>query len=75
MCHGDLRDSLVVDEVRRKVALRMVAESSLPLVDVAFVTGFSEISAFYRAFRRWTSATPAEWRRTERARTLQPISQ
>jgi AraC-like DNA-binding protein len=53
----------LVDDVRRDVALRMVAEASVPLADVAFVTGFSEISAFYRAFRRWTGATPVEWRR------------
>lgn len=53
----------VVDDVRRDVALRMVAEAGVPLTDVAFVTGFSEISAFYRAFRRWTGATPVEWRR------------
>lgn len=57
----------VVDEVRREVALRMVAEASVPLADVAFVTGFSELSAFYRAFRRWTGATPLEWRRAESA--------
>ncbi|APR75390.1 Transcriptional regulator, AraC family protein [Minicystis rosea] len=58
----------VVDDVRRDVALRMMAGSAVPIADCAFVTGFSELSAFYRAFRRWTGATPAEWRRRAEAK-------
>jgi AraC-like DNA-binding protein len=57
----------VVDEVRCEVALRMVAEAGVSLTDVAFVTGFSELSAFHRAFRRWTGTTPVRYRRDKSA--------
>jgi len=34
------------------------------LTDVAFVVGYSELSAFGRAFRRWTGSTPLTMRKT-----------
>jgi AraC-like DNA-binding protein len=53
----------VLDDVRRDLALRHLAEQRLALSEIAFVLGFSEVSAFHRAFRRWTGKTPASWRR------------
>jgi AraC-like DNA-binding protein len=57
----------VVEDVRRELALRYLNEPELPLTEVAFLLGYSELSAFYRAFRRWTGITPAEHRRRARA--------
>jgi len=37
-------------------------ENDLPMAEVAFLLGFSEPSAFHRAFRRWTGETPAAFR-------------
>jgi AraC-like DNA-binding protein len=36
----------------------------MALSEVAFLLGFSEVAAFHRAFRRWTSQTPLEYRRS-----------
>ena len=33
--------------------------------EVAFLAGFTEVSAFSRAFRRWTGASPTAWRATD----------
>jgi AraC-like DNA-binding protein len=48
----------VVDDLRRALALDMVGDASLSIAEVAFLLGFSEPSAFHRAFRRWTGRTP-----------------
>ena len=52
----------LVDEARCEVALRLVAEGRQSLVEVAFLTGFSEQSSFTRAFRRWSGTTPRSFR-------------
>ena len=51
------------DELRHELALGYLADSQLSLVDVAYLLGFSEQSAFQRAFKRWTGITPGEHRR------------
>ncbi|MBI3790016.1 MAG: AraC family transcriptional regulator, partial [Gemmatimonadetes bacterium] len=37
--------------------------------EVAFLLGFSEPSAFVRAFRRWTGDAPGRWRRKQAGET------
>ena len=52
----------VVDESRRELAERLLTETSYPLAEVSFLTGFSEQSAFNRAFKRWSGQTPRSFR-------------
>jgi len=40
-----------------------VAEPHIPLTEIAFLLGYSELSAFSRAFRQWTGMAPAHYRR------------
>jgi len=56
----------LVDEARRALAEGLLVQSDYSLAEVAFLTGFSEQSAFTRAFRRWTSRTPAAFREQTR---------
>ena len=58
-----LNYSSICDDVRRKLAIRKVVHSSDQLQSISMGLGFSNTSAFNRAFRRWTQATPAEYRR------------
>jgi helix-turn-helix protein len=53
----------LVAEVRRDLCARYLGDAQLSLAEVAFLTGFSEASTFYRAFKQWTGQTPAEYRR------------
>ncbi|MEL6890138.1 MAG: AraC family transcriptional regulator [Actinomycetota bacterium] len=59
----ELRYQDVVVDVRRTVATAMLTTTEHSLVDIAFLTGFSEQSAFQRAFKRWTGQTPLTVRR------------
>lgn len=42
----------VLEQLRRELALRYPAEERLAIAEIAFLVGFSEPSAFYRAVRR-----------------------
>jgi AraC-like DNA-binding protein len=53
-----IRDGALVAIARERLADRRES-----IAEVAFVLGFSEVRAFHRAFRRWTGATPGEYRR------------
>ena len=52
----------LVDDTRRELASRLVRHTQYTLTEVAFMTGFSEQSAFTRAFRRWEGQTPRSFR-------------
>ncbi|MDF1720740.1 MAG: AraC family transcriptional regulator ligand-binding domain-containing protein [Minwuia sp.] len=51
-----------VDMSRRELAEQLLRETDYALTEVAFLTGFSEQSAFTRAFRRWSGQTPRSFR-------------
>jgi AraC-like DNA-binding protein len=52
----------ILDEVRREKAERWVEQGTMSLGEIAFGLGFSEPSAFHRAFKRWTGRTPGGYR-------------
>jgi AraC-like DNA-binding protein len=53
-----------VEDLRRELALRYLAERRMAIAEIAFLLGFSEASAFHRAFRRWSGRTPADYRQS-----------
>jgi AraC-like DNA-binding protein len=52
----------LVDDVRQELARRWVKEAARPLGEVAFLLGYSELSAFLRAFKRWTGQAAGDFR-------------
>lgn len=50
--------------VRRDLASSYLADGGVPIAQISFLLGFSEPSAFQRAFRRWTGTTPLAYRRS-----------
>lgn len=57
----------LVGEIRFEIAQQLLEDTGMEIVQIASVLGYSNASAFTRAFRRWSSTTPAEWRKTVKA--------
>ncbi|MGZ3449812.1 MAG: AraC family transcriptional regulator ligand-binding domain-containing protein [Polyangiales bacterium] len=51
-----------LDHVRRTSARRLLANTELHPVDIAFLLGFEEPNSFTRAFRSWERTSPMRWR-------------
>ena len=51
------------DTVRRRLAEGYLKDARVSIADVTALLGFSEESAFSRAFHRWTGESPGRWRR------------
>jgi len=54
----------LIDEARRQLAERLLGQTDYSLQEIAFLTGFSDQSAFTRAFKRWAGQTPRSYRLT-----------
>jgi AraC-like DNA-binding protein len=54
----------ILDEARRELALRYLRESEMAIGKIAKLLGYATVGAFYDAFHRWTSVTPADYRRS-----------
>jgi AraC-like DNA-binding protein len=57
----------IKDQLRRDLAISYLSHSNRSVTDIALELGFAERSAFHRAFRKWTGASPGEFRRTQQA--------
>ncbi|MBD2566274.1 MULTISPECIES: AraC family transcriptional regulator [Nostoc] len=54
----------LLDQMRQQLSIYYLQERHIAICEVAFLLGFSETSAFYHAFKRWTGTTPGEYRRS-----------
>ena len=52
----------VLDAFRRGLAAVMLREQAVSIHELAYFLGYSEPSAFYRAFRRWEKTSPVQFR-------------
>jgi len=58
---------VLVREARRELALRELERGTLSIEEIGFLSGFENMSAFCRAFRKWTGTTPSAYRATHRS--------
>jgi len=56
----------LTDDTRRRFAMKYLKDRNHTLTQIAFLLGYSEVSAFNRAFKRWTGSTPLKYRKESR---------
>jgi AraC-like DNA-binding protein len=57
------------NDVRKTLALNLLENETLALTEIAFSLGYSEVSAFNHAFRRWVGQSPGDYRRLRAVRS------
>jgi AraC-like DNA-binding protein len=53
----------LADSIRKSLALHYLQSGQYPVKEISYMLGYNELSAFSRAFRRWTGTTPVSYRR------------
>ena len=56
----------LLNDYRNRLARRLLSQTDEGISEIVYLTGFSEPSTFYRAFRRWEGTTPIEYRQQHR---------
>lgn len=72
LAEEDTSFQALVDETRRALAVRYLADRRMNLSEIAYRLGFSAPSAFTRATHRWFGVRPSEMRRRLRTRMEVP---
>ena len=54
----------LIKKTQESIAKDMLRNTVQSVGEIAFLTGFSEQSAFNRAFKKWTNQTPSEFRKS-----------
>jgi len=58
----------LLSQTRQQLAEGYLADPDLELAEIALLLGYSEQSAFTRAFRHWTGLAPLQWRKQQASR-------
>jgi len=53
------------DLSQEEISKKLLTKTERSIAEIAFESGFSEQSAFNRAFKRWTGLSPLEFRKQE----------
>ncbi|MCP1603590.1 AraC-like transcriptional regulator QhpR [Pseudomonas citronellolis] len=56
----------LLDETRQSMATRYMCDSSVSLTQLSELLGYSDLSAFSRAFTRWNGMSPQKWKQHHR---------
>lgn len=60
------------DQTRKDLALQLIQRGDRSFGEIAFQLGFSGLSAFQKAFKRWTGLAPGSYRSAQRPITIVP---
>ena len=63
LAEKDLTFRDLIQKIQKEVCIDLLRNSTQTVGEIAFQSGFSEQSAFNRAFRRWTGQSPLNYRK------------
>ncbi|MEM1072919.1 MAG: AraC family transcriptional regulator [Pseudomonadota bacterium] len=52
----------IVENYREAIARSMLAQTDFQITEIAYVLGYSDLSTFSTAFKRWTGQTPSQFK-------------
>ena len=52
-------------EIRKNMAKKYLSDINMSIDEITYILGFSETSAYLRAFKSWTGITPTQFRKSE----------
>ena len=68
LSEADTSFNQVLADFRYRLARRLLATTDESIDEIVYLTGFSEPSTFYRAFKRWSGMTPIGYRKTAKGK-------
>ncbi|MEH6593247.1 MAG: helix-turn-helix domain-containing protein, partial [Halioglobus sp.] len=63
---------MLLDKIRRELAVKHLSLGNMQLTQLAYLLGYSELSAFSRSFKRWYGTSPRSWQKSQRAVSRMP---
>src|SRR5258708_17488730 len=54
----------LAESVRKSLAIHYLNQGDYPIKEVSYLLGYHELSAFSRAFKKWTGQTPQQFRKS-----------
>lgn len=60
----------VADAVRKSLAMNYLSSGKYPVKEISYILGYNELSAFSRAFKRWTGRTPVSYQQGYYSKSL-----
>ena len=64
---------MLLDKIRRELAVKHLSQGDMQLTQLAYLLGYSELSAFSRSFKHWYGTSPRNWQQSQLLTSSAPL--